>query len=190
MDRAERIRQRLGAFSGPGAAPAAKLAIYLDFLLPHPEQVGDYLARGAYTVPERGEIWAVCRPESPAEGLEEGIARLLYFEPHAPEAGQVPFLRAGLTAYVMAYAGHPPPVQRVHAGTLERMRMGAPIVCQPAFVERSNVQAREDTDLALSLFAFLATHYSVPALQNFLQLYSVQNPDRAAVGAFQKPLAT
>src|SRR5262245_14816139 len=90
----------------------------------------------------------------------------------------------------MAFAGRPPPAQRVHAGTLERMRMGAPIVCQPAFVERSSIQAREDTDLALSLFAFLATHYGVPALQNFLQLYSVQNPDRAAVGAFQKPLAT
>src|SRR5581483_3216206 len=190
MDRAERVWQRLRAFAGPGVAPAAKVAVYLDFLLPHPEQPGEYLARGAYAVPERGEVWAVCRPESPAEGLEEAIAHLVVFAPQAPAAGQVPFLRAGLTAYALAFAGRPPSPQKVHAGLLARMRRGEPIVCQPAFVERSAVNAREDTDLPLSFFAFLATQYGLPALQRFLQLYTVQQPDQAAVAAFQKPLAT
>src|SRR5262245_25041093 len=103
MDRAERIRQRLLAFGESSVVPSGKVDVYLDFLLRHPEQPGEYLARGSYAVPERGEIWAVCRPESPADGLEEAIAHLVYFVPQAPTAGQVPFLRAGLTTYVLAF---------------------------------------------------------------------------------------
>src|SRR5262249_40264548 len=124
-----------------------------------------------------------------AEGLEEAIAHLLYFGPQAPAAGEVPFLRAGLTAYVQSFAGRAPSPQKVHAGILERMRRGEPMRFQAAFVQRSPVDAHEDTDLPLSFVAYLATQYGVPALQRFLQLYNVQNPDHAAVAALQKPLA-
>ena len=102
----------------------------------------------------------------------------------------MPFLRAGLTAYVHAFAGRAPAPQKAHAGTLARMQRGEPPNCLPAFVEQSAVNARDDTDLALSFFAYLATTYGVPALQRFLQAYTPQNPDQAAVAAFQKPLAT
>ena len=107
------------------------------------------------------------RPESPAEGFWRR-SPTCSSSSQAPAAGQVPFLRAGLTAYVLAFTGRPPSPQKVHAGALERMRRGEPIVCRPAFVERSAIDAGDDTDLALSFFAFLATQSRVPALQRFL----------------------
>jgi ATP-binding cassette, subfamily B, bacterial len=194
--RAERTWQELRAFVGEETAAPPPIKVYLLLLLPHPEQPGEQLARGAYADTKAGEIWAVCRPESPAEGLEEAIGHLLIFQPYAPAAGEVPFLREGLVGYIMAHASssallrrQAPPPERVHRAPLEYMERGEPFVIFPWLVERSAVNQREHVGLALSFCSFLADQYGVAALQSFLGNYDPRNPDLAADSAYHKPVA-
>jgi ATP-binding cassette subfamily B protein len=186
--RAERAWRELRAFVGDGTPAPPKIRVYLLLLLPHPEQPGEQLARGAYADPNTGEIWAVCRPESPAEGLEESIGRLLVFQHYAPEAGEVPFMRAGLVAYVMAHAGKTPAPERLHRATSEKIGKGEPVAFFPWLVERSAVDQRDYTGLALSFFTYLVDQYGIAALQGFLAHYTLQNPDAAATTAYKKPV--
>jgi ATP-binding cassette subfamily B protein len=196
IGRAERTWREVRAFVGEDTPAPPPIKVYLLLLLPHPEQPGEQLARGAYADPRTGEIWAVCRPESPAEGLEEAIGHLLIFQPYAPVAGGVPFLREGLIAYIMAQASgdgpfrrQPPPPERIHRAPLERLQRGEPFVIFPWLVEHSVVNRREHGGLALSFFAFLAEQYGIAALQTFLGRYDLNNPDLAADAAYHKPIA-
>ncbi len=189
IGRAERAWRELRAFVGEGVQPPPKIKVYLRLLLPHPEQPDVQLTRGSYTDPQQGEIWSVCRPESPAEGLEESIGHLLVFQPYAPVAGQIPFLREGLVGYVMAHVAGPPSPEKLHRAPRERMERGDFFVIFPWFQERSAVDAREHGGLALSFFSFLAERYGIAALQTFLGQYVVENPDQSAIAAYQKPLA-
>jgi ATP-binding cassette subfamily B protein len=189
IGRAEQTWRAMHAFVGEDMPVPPKIKVYLLLLLPHPEQPGEQLVRGAYADPKENAIWAVCRPESPAEGLEEALGQLLIFQYYAPAAGEVPFLRAGLAAYIMAHAHGVPSPEKIHRAARERMERGEPFVIFPWLVERSPVNQREHTGLALSFFAFLADSYGIAALQTFLSQYDLQNPDRAAEAAFQKPVA-
>jgi ATP-binding cassette subfamily B protein len=196
IERAERAWRELRAFVGDDMPAPPSIKVYLLLLLPHPEQPGEQLARGAYADPKTGEVWAVCRPESPAEGLEEAIGHLLIFQPYAPAAGEVPFLREGLVAYVMAHAlgdglvrRRPPPPERLHRVPREMLERGQPFVIFPWLVERSAVNQREHVGLALSFFGFLADQYGVAALQAFLGNYDPHSPDAAADTAYHKPVA-
>ncbi|HLH26421.1 MAG TPA: ABC transporter transmembrane domain-containing protein [Chloroflexota bacterium] len=196
VERAERAWRDLRAFVGEDMPAPPPIKVYLLLLLPHPEQPGEQLARGAYADVKTGEIWAVCRPESPAEGLEEAIGHLLVFQPYAPGAGEVPFLREGLVAYIMAHAigdglvrRGPPSAERVHRVPREMLERGEPFVIFPWLVERSAVNQREHVGLALSFFTFLATQYGVAALQAYLGNYDLHNPDAAADVAYRKPVA-
>jgi ATP-binding cassette, subfamily B, bacterial len=194
--RAERTWRELRAFVGDDTPAPPPIKVYLLLLLPHPEQPGEQLARGAYADVKTGEIWAVCRPESPAEGLEEAIGHLLIFQQYAPTAGEVPFLREGLVAYIMAHAAgdglvrrHPPAPEQLHRAPREAMERGEPFVIFPWLVERSAVNQRQHVGLALSFFSYLADQYGVAALQSFLGHYDWQNPDQAADAAYHKPVA-
>ncbi len=186
--RAERCWDEYRAFVGE-APPLTKVDVYCVLLLPHPEQAGVQLTRGAYADTTAGAVWTVCRPDSPAEGLEEALAHLLVFQSKAPVAGQVPFWRAGLAAYVRAHSSGTPAPQRVHYGPLQRMQRGEPFLILPALVQRSVVDQRDQADLALSFISFLGDQYGVAAVQHFLGEYDLTNPDRAAMAAFQKPVA-
>jgi len=186
--RAERAWRELRAFVGEGMPPPAKIKVYLMLLVPHPEQAGVQLTRGSYADPQTGEIWAVCRPESPAEGLEESIGHLLVFQPYAPVAGQVPFLREGLVAYVLAHVGRAPNPEKLHQAPVEMMRRGEFFLIFPWLVEQSIVDQREHSGIALSFFSYLGDQYGIAALQTFLGQYSIENPDQAGMAAYQKPL--
>jgi ATP-binding cassette subfamily B protein len=196
IERAERAWQDLRGFVGDDMAPPPPIKVYLLLLLPHPEQPGEQLARGAYADVKTGEIWAVCRPESPAEGLEEAIGHLLIFQPYAPGAGEVPFLREGMVAYIMAHSmgeglvrRGPPSAERVHRVPREMLERGEQFVIFPWLVERSAVNQREHVGLALSFFTYLSAQYGVAALQTFLGNYDPGNPDTAADSAYHKPVA-
>ncbi|MBX5491989.1 MAG: ATP-binding cassette domain-containing protein [Chloroflexi bacterium] len=189
VGRAETTWRELRAFVGEDTPAPPKLRVYLLLLLPDPEQPQQHLARGAYVDPHTGEIWAVCRPESPAEGLEEAIGHLLIFLPYAPAAGEVPFLREGLIAYIMAHATGTPRPERLHQAVLERLQRGEPVAIFPFLGERSPLNQRQYTGLALSFFAFLADQYGIAALQAFLGHYDPSNPDQAAQIAYGRPIA-
>jgi ABC-type multidrug transport system fused ATPase/permease subunit len=189
IGRAERAWRELRAFVGDGMPAPPKIKVYLLLLLPHPEQPGVQLARGAYADVKSGEIWAVCRPESPAEGLEEAIGHLMIFQPYAPVGGEVPFLREGLVAYIMGHADGNPPPDKLHRGPAALMERGERFLIFPWLVERSAVNQREHVGIALSFFSFLVQQYGVEALQGFLGRYDPANPDLAAVAAYQKPLS-
>lgn len=190
IGRAENTWRELRAFVGEDMPAPPKPKVYFLLLLPDPDQPQRQLARGAYADPHSGEIWAVCRPESPAEGLEEAIGRLLIFVPYAPAAGEVPFLRAGLIAYIMAHASGTPRPERVHRAVLDRLRRGEPVAIFPFLTERSPVDQRQYTGLALSFIAFLAEQYGIAALQAFLGHYAPANPDQAAQLAYDRPITT
>ncbi len=187
--RAETAWRLLHAFAGEDAASPSKLHVYLDVAVPHPEQASTQLTNGAYAVPAAGEIWAVCRPESPAEGLEEAIAHLVVFQPLAPAAGQVPFLRAGLAAVLAATGRHRPSARRLHAAPLALLERQQPCAVAPLLQEQSVLNQHADDGLALSFFAFLVDSSSLPALRAFLTQFDPQQPDRAAAAAFRQPLA-
>jgi ATP-binding cassette, subfamily B, bacterial len=196
VERAERAWNDLRGFVGDDMPAPPPIKVYLLLLLPHPEQPGEQLARGAYADVKTGEIWAVCRPESPAEGLEEAIGHLLIFQPYAPGAGEVPFLREGLVAHIMAHSlgdglvrRGPPAPERIHRVPREMLERGEPIVIFPWLVERSAVNQREHVGLALSFVTFLSAAYGVAALQAFLGNYDAHNPDAAADAAYHKPIA-
>src|SRR2546423_341120 len=127
---------------GAGVPAPPKIKVYLLLLLPHPEQPGVQLSRGAYADVKSGEIWAVCRPESPAEGLEEAIGHLMIFQPYAPAGGEVPFLREGLVAYIMAHAGGNPPDDKLHRAPAALLERGERFLIFPWLVERSAVNQR------------------------------------------------
>jgi ATP-binding cassette, subfamily B, bacterial len=194
--RAEHAWQALHGFAGDAPVPATKIAIYFDQVQPDPAMPGAQLARGSYADPERGGILSVFQPESQAEGLEESIARLLVFQPLAPEAGQIPFLRAGVAAYALhqnrrlIQARRRPSQDQVDAGVKAAMAAGAPIDIMPWLVERSPVDPHEHGDFGMSFLAYLSSQYGQAALREFLAHYDTQNPDSAATAAFQKPVAT
>jgi len=187
--RAETAWRRLRGFAGDDSAPPRKLQIYLDVAVLHPDQAGDQLTNGAYAVPDAGEIWAVCRPESPAEGLEEAIAHLVVFQPLAPAAGRVPFLRAGLAATLAADGRHHPSPERLHAAPLALMTRQQPCEVVPLLQEQSALNQQADNGLALSFFAYLVDGSGVPALRTFLTQFDPEQPDRATTAAYHQPLA-
>ncbi|HLI27989.1 MAG TPA: ABC transporter transmembrane domain-containing protein [Chloroflexota bacterium] len=189
IGRAETTWRELRAFVGEDTPAPPKPKVYLLLLLPHPTQPEQHLTRGAYADPHTGEIWAVCRPESPAEGLEEAIGHLVIFQPYAPVAGEVPFLRAGLIAYIMAHATGAPRPERLHRAVLDRLQRGEPVAIFPLLAERSPLDQRQYTGLALSFFTFLAEQYGIAALQAFLGHYDPRTPDQAAQLAYGRPVA-
>ena len=107
-ERAETAWRIAHEFRGDDGAPMPKPHIHCDVVVPNPGAGGAPLVQGSYAVPATGEVWTVCRPESPAEGLEEAITHLLVFEPLAPAAGRVPFLRAGLVAALAPHGRRQP----------------------------------------------------------------------------------
>jgi ATP-binding cassette subfamily B protein len=187
--RAENAWRLLRAFAGDDVEPPPKLHVYLDVALTAPEEAGAQLTHGSFALPEAGEVWAVCRPESPAEGLEEAIAHLLVFQPLAPQAGRVPFLRAGLAAALAASSGRRPPPERVHAAPLAYLDQEQPCTIVPLLQEESALNQRADDGLALSFFAFLLDTFGPDALRAFLRQYDPQQPDQAAAAAYHQPVA-
>jgi ATP-binding cassette, subfamily B, bacterial len=187
--RAEAAWRVLRAFAGDAPEPPPKPHVYLDVALSHPEQPGAQLTHGAYAMPEAGEVWAVCRPESPAVGLEEAIAHLVVFQPFAPRAGAVPFLRAGLMAALVANQGHRPATERLHAAPLAQIEQEQPCTILPLLQEKSALNQRADGGLAISFFAFLLEAFGPDALRVFLQQYDPQRPDQAAIAAYRQPVA-
>jgi ATP-binding cassette, subfamily B, bacterial len=186
--RAETAWRLAHAFTGDGAPPLKKIDVYFDAVLPPLDEASPQLTRGAYAVPDDNQVWAVCRPESPGEGLEEAIGRLVTFQPVAPVAGQVPFLRAGLMAALAANDGRRPPPSRIHAAPLACMQSGEPCDVLPLVLEQSAVDQRADHGLGLSFFAFLFEAYGPQAVQTFLAHYDPRQPDEAAMAAFHQPL--
>jgi hypothetical protein len=150
--RAERCHQALRDFLGEDGKVGGKIHVYCTLLHQHPGRPEEQLVSSAYVDAETGDIWAVCRPESPAEGLEEAIGHLLLLLPYARAAGDVPFLRARLVGYVLAQAGSKPRPEQRHQAPISRMQQGEPIMVLPALVARSVVNQRDD-GLALSFIA-------------------------------------
>jgi ATP-binding cassette subfamily B protein len=187
--RAETAWQLARAFVGDAVSPPGKIHVYFDTLLAPVDEEGPEINRGAYAVPAENQVWAVCRPESPAEGLEEAIGHLVTFQPVAPTAGQVPFLRAGLMAALAANHGRRPAPTRVHAAPLACMQNGQPCDVAPMLTEQSPLNQRADHGLGLSFFAFLFEAYGPQAVQVFLGHYDPRQPDEAATAAFRQPLA-
>jgi ATP-binding cassette subfamily B protein len=187
--RAETAWRLARAFVGDNVTPPGKIDVFFDAVLSPDDQPGAEMTRGAYAVPTENQVWAVCRPESPAEGLEEAIGHLVTFQPVAPGAGQVPFLRAGLMASLAANHGHHrPPPSRLHAATLACMQNNQPCDILPMLLEQSPLDQRADHGLGLSFFTFLFDAYGPQAVQAFLSHYDPRQPDEAAVAAFQQPL--
>src|SRR5581483_6557951 len=98
-------------------------------------------------------------------------------------------LRAGLAAVLATGGRHRRSPERLHAAPLALMERQQPCDVTPLLQEQSPLNEHADDGLALSFFAYLVDVAGLPALRTFLTQFDPQQPDRAAAGAYNQPVA-
>jgi ATP-binding cassette, subfamily B, bacterial len=168
---------------GLDTPPRAKIEVHLAELLDDPDQPGIPLAEGGYAVPERLEMREVYRADSPGQGLDRSLVKILLAVAMGDDRPRPALFQDGLMALTMQQLGSFPPDDQLQPalGGAKVRRELPPIASMLA--GPSQTTAGIYVPAAAGFTGYLLRTHGADKVKDFVRRLGTAPPDDAARAA-------